>query len=123
MVSGILLITHVILCSLENPRQDVTEEALVVVNEDTRSNWFGRKIIQHAHTHGGPVIFGFKIARLIGCLTLLSLSLLTLLLRSGDSTYQELMWDWDKIEAFLLGNLPQIAISATFVSYCNKSFI
>jgi hypothetical protein len=98
---------------LDNPRQ---EEELVAVNEETRSNRFGRKIIQHAHCHGGPVIFGFKIARLIGCLTLFSLSLTTLFLRSGDSTYHLLMWEWDKIEVFVLDNLEQIAISATFVS-------
>lgn len=91
----------------------------MAVNEEAHSNWFGRKIVQHAHSHGGPVIFGFKIARLIGCLTLFSLSLATLLLRSVDSTHRELMWDWDKV--FLLDNLSQIAISATFVSHCDKS--
>ena len=123
MASGILLIAHVISCSLDNPRQDASEEALVAVNEETRSNWFGRRIIQHAHSHGGPVIFGFKIARLIGCLTLFSLSVVTLFLRSGDSTYKELMRDWGKLEVFLLHNLPQIAMSATFVSHCNKYFI
>ena len=119
MASGILLIAHVILYSLDNTRQDATEETLVAlaVDEETRSNWFGRKIIPHVHSHGGPVIFGFKIARLIGCLTLLSLSLATFLLHSGDPTYGELMWDWDKFEVILLNNLPQIAISATFVSH------
>ena len=116
VASGILLIAHVISCSLDNSRRDATEEVLLAVNEETRSNWFGRKIIQHAHSHGGPVIFGFKIARFIGCLTLFFLSLATLLLRSVDSTYLELiMWDWDKV--FLLDNLPQIAMSATFVSH------
>ena len=119
MASGILLVAHVISCSLDNSRQDATEEALVAINEETRSNWFRRKIIQHAHSHGGSVIFGFKIARLIGCLILLSLSLATLFLRSGDSTYQELMWNWVKLEVFVLDNLPQIAMSATFVSHCN----
>jgi hypothetical protein len=116
VASGILLIAHVISCSLDNPRRDVAEE--VEVNEETRSNRFGRKIIQHLHSHGGPVIFGFKIARLIGCLTLFSLSLATLLLRSVDSTYHQLMWDWDKV--LLLDNIPQIAMSATFVSHCDK---
>jgi hypothetical protein len=95
----------------------------VAANEETRSNWFGRKIIPHVHSHGGPVIFGFKIAGLIGCLTLLSLSLATFFLHSGDSTYRELMWDWDKLEVILLNNLPQIAMSATFVSPYKKSFI
>ena len=121
MASGILFLAHVISCSLDNPRRDTTaEDVLVTVNEGTRSSWIGRKFIHHAHRHGGPVIFGFKIARLIGCLTLFSLSLATLLLRSVDSTYQEPMWDWDKV---LLDNLPQIAISATFVSHCDKSSI
>ena len=113
MASGILLIAHVISCSLDDARQDATEEALVVVNEETRSNWFGRKIIQRAHCHGGPVIFGFKIARLIGCLTLFSISIATLLLCAGDSG----------LEVFLLDNLPQTAMYLTFVSHCNKSFI
>ena len=121
MASGILFLAHVISCSLDNPRRDTTaEDVLVTVNERTRSSWFGRKIIQHAHSHGGPVIFGFKIARLIGCLILFSLSLATLLLRAVDSTYQELMWDWDKV---LFNNLPQITISATFVSHRDKSSI
>ena len=115
LASGILLIAHVISCFLDNPRQDATEEVLVAVNEESRSNRFGRKIIQHAHSHGGPVIFSFKIARLIGCLTLFSLSLATLLLRSVDSTHQELMWNWD--------NLSQIAMSTTFVSHYDLSSI
>ena len=121
MASGILLIAHVILYSLDATRQDATEETLVAlaVDEETRSNWFGRKIIPHVHNHGGPVIFGFKIARLIACLTLLSLSLATLFLHSGVSTSWELLWDWDKIEVVLFNNLPQIAISATFVSDYN----
>lgn len=113
MASGILLIAHVISCSFDNARQDATEEALVAVNEETRSNWFGRKIIQRAHSHGGPVIFGFKIARLIGCLTLFSLSLATLFQHAGDL----------ELEVFLLDNLPQTAMYLTFVSHCNKSFI
>ena len=120
MASGILLIAHVISCSLyNNSRRDATEDELVAVDEETRS--FGHKIIRHVHTHGGPVIFGFKIARLIGCLTLFSLSLATLFLRCANSTYQGLMWDWGK--AFLLDNLRQIAMSATFVSHCDKSSI
>jgi hypothetical protein len=121
VASGILLIAHVILCSLNNQRRDATEEVLVSVNQETRSHWFGRRIIRHLHNHGGPIIFGFKIARFIGCLTLFSLSLATLLLRSVHSTYQELMWDWDKV--LLLDNLPQIAMSATFVSHCDISSI
>ena len=119
MASGILLIAQVILYSLDNTRQDAAEETLVAVNEETRSNWFDRKIIPHVHNHGGPVIFGFKIARLIGCLALLCLSLATLFLHSGDSIYWELLWDWDKIEVVLFNNLPQVAISATFVSDYN----
>ena len=121
MASGILLIVHVISCSLYNSRRDSTEEALVAINEETRSNRFGHRIIQHVHSHGGPVIFGFKVARLIGCLTLFSLSLATLLLRCADSTYQGLMREWGK--KFLLDNLRQIAMSATFVSHCDKSSI
>jgi hypothetical protein len=120
VASGILLIAHVISCALYNAQRDATEEVLVAANEETRSNWFGRKIIRHAHSHGGLVIFGFKIARLIGCLTLSFLSLATLALRSVDSTHQELMWDWDKV--LLLDNLPQMAMSATFVSHCDKPF-
>ena len=112
MASGILLIAHVISCSLDNARQDATEETLVV-NQETRSNRFGRKIIQRAHCHGGPVIFGFKIARLIGCLTLFSLSIATLFLSAGDSG----------LEVFLLDNLPQIAMYLTFVSHSSESFI
>ena len=123
LASGILLIAQVISCSLDNLWQDATEEALVAFNEETRSNWFWRKINQHAHSHGGLIIFGFKIARLIGCLTLFSISLATLFLLSGVLTDQDLMWDWDKLEAFLLDNIPLIAISATFVSHCNKHFI
>ena len=114
MASGILLIAHAISCSFDNPRRDATEE-VVVADEETHSNRVGLKIIQHAHSHGGSVIFGFKIARLIGCLTLFSLSLATLLLRSEDSTHQELMWNWD--------NLSQIAMSATFVSHYDTSSI
>ena len=86
----------------------MTEEALLVVNEETCSNWFGCKATQH----GGPVIFGFKIARLIGCLILFALSLATLL-GSIDSNHQELMWDWGRI--FLVDNFPQIAMAVTFV--------
>ena len=114
MASGILLVAHVILCSFDNPRRDTTEEVLVAVNEESRWNRFRRKIIQHTHNHGGTVIFGFKIARLIGYLSLFALSLATLLLRSVDSTHPERMWDWDKKN--LLDNLSQIAMSATFVS-------
>ena len=118
MASGILLIAHVVSCSLNNPRRDATEEVLVAVNEEThRSNWFGRKIIQHVYSHGGPVIFGFKIARLIGCLTLFSSSIATLLLHS-HSAYQG-----DRDIAFFLNNSPQIAMSATFVSHCDKSSV
>ena len=120
MASGILLIAHAISCSFDNPRRDATEE-VVVADEETHSNRFGLKIIQHAHSHGGPVIFGFKIARLIGCLTLFSLSLATLLLRSVDTSHQEVIWDWDKV--FLLDNLSQIAMSATFVSHYDTSTI
>ena len=118
VASGILLIAHFISCSFDSPQRDATEEVLLAVNEETRSNWFGRKIIQHVHSNGGPVIFGFKIARLTGCLTLFSLSLATLLLRSVDTTYHELMRDWDKKDS--LDNLPQIAISTTFVSHCTN---
>ena len=114
VVSGVLLIAHVISCSFDNPRRDAIEE-VVVADEETHSNRFGLKIIQHAHSHGGPVIFGFKIARLIGCLTLFSLSLATLLLRSVDSTHQELMWNRD--------NLSQIAMSTTFVSHYDLSSV
>ena len=121
VASGILLIAHVIFCSFNNQRRDAIEEVSGPVNEETRSHWFGRKIIQHVHSHGGPIIFGFKIARFIGCLTLFSLSLATLLLRSAHSTYRELMWDWDKV--LLLDNLPQIAMAATFVSHCDISSI
>jgi hypothetical protein len=121
VASGTLLIAHVIFCSLINQRRDAIEEVLVPVNEETRSHWFGRKIIQHVHSHGGPIIFGFKIARFVGCLILFSLSLATLLLRSVHSTYQEFMWDWDKV--LLWDNLPQIAMSATFVSHCDLSSI
>ena len=116
MASGILLVAHVISCSFDNPRRDTTEGVLMAVNEESRWNRFRRKIIQHTHNHGGPVIFGFKIARLIGCLTLFALSLTTLILRSVDSTHPERMWDWDKV--FSLDNLSQIALSATFVSHC-----
>ena len=112
MASGILLIAQVISYSLDNARQDATEETLVV-NQETRSNRFGRKIIQRAHCHGGPVIFGFKIARLIGCLTLFSISIATLFLCAGDSG----------LEVFLLHNLPQIAMYLTFVSHSSESFI
>ena len=79
----------------------------MVVNEEARLNRFGRKVTQH----GGPVIFGFKIARLIGCLALFSLSLTTALLGSVDSTHQEVMWDWGRT----LVNLPQLAMALTFV--------
>ena len=74
VASGILLIAHFISCSFDSLQQDATEEVLLAVNEETRLNWFGCKIIQHVHSNGGPVIFGFKIARLTGCLTLFSLS-------------------------------------------------
>ena len=116
MASGSLLITHVISDSRINSRRNITEEAgstPTAVNEDTRSNHVGRKITQHVDNHGGPVVFGFKIAQLIGCLTLFFLSLATLLLASGDSTWQELIWDWHRV--FLVNNLPQIAIAVTFV--------
>ena len=115
LASGILLITHVIFDSRINSRRNITEEAgstTTAINEETRSNRVGRKISQHADNHGGPVIFGFKIAQLIGCLTLFFLSLATLLLVTGDST-QELIWDWHRV--FLVNNLPQIAMAVTFV--------
>lgn len=115
MASGIIFIAHATLFSWRHSRRDVTEETLVVANEETHLNWFGRKITQHTRNHGGLVIFGFKIARLIGCLTLFSLSLATLFLGPIDSTHQELhyIWDWDRI--FLVDNLPQIAMAITFV--------
>ena len=77
-------------------------------------NQFGHKVIQHARNHGGLVIFGFKIARLVGCLILFSLSLVTLLLDSEHLAHQGLVLDWDRI--FSVDNLPQIAMTGTFVS-------
>ena len=104
MASASLLITHLISYSRIYSRRNITEETgstPTAVNEETRSNRVE-----------GRVTFGFKIAQLIGCLTLFFLSLATLLLVSGNST-QGLMWDWH--EAFLVDKLPQIAMTVTFV--------
>lgn len=110
MASGTLLVVQAVLYSWNNSRQNTTEETSVAESEEARSNRFGRKIAQH----GGPVIFGFKIARLIGCLTLFSLSFATLFLDSGRPSHQGLVLDWDRL--FLVDNLPQIAMIITFVS-------
>lgn len=114
MASGTLLVVHAVLYSWNNSRQNTTEETSVAESEEALSNRFGRKITQHARNHGGPVIFGFKIARLIGCLTLFSLSFATLFLDSGRPSHQGLVLDWDRL--FLVDNLPQIAVIVTFVS-------
>ncbi|KAL0950659.1 hypothetical protein HGRIS_007445 [Hohenbuehelia grisea] len=42
------------------------------------------KIRAHAHFHGGMVIFGFQIARTVGCVVLLSLNVAYLVLREID---------------------------------------
>ena len=72
----------------------------MAVNEET--GW--KQLVAR---NGGPVIFGFKIARIIGCLTLFFLSL-EMLQRSANS----------ERDVFRL----QVAIYLTFVSHCNKSF-
>ena len=115
--SGTLLVAHAISYSWNKSRRNTTEDARslsVAVTEESRSKRFGHKINQHTRNHGGPVIFAFKIARLVGCLALFSLSLATLLLHPGRSTHQGLILDWDTI--FLVANLPQIAMAVTFVS-------
>lgn len=125
LASGSLLIVHAISSSRSSQRHDTSEElnsTTVAADEDTRSNWFGRKINEHAYNHGGLVIFAFKIVQLLGCLTLLSLSLATLLLDSGHSIHHGLMFklDWDRF--FLVDNLSQIAMAFTFVSFVAINF-
>jgi hypothetical protein len=120
VASGILLVVQAISSSWTHSPQDVTAEVLVPLNEETHLNRFGSKLTQYARNHGGLAIFGFKIAQLIGCLTLFSLSLATLLLNSVDSTHQKVMWDWGRI--FLADNLPQMAMAITFVRLIIKIF-
>ena len=115
MASASLLITHAILYFCNISRRNIAEEAcstFVPANEETHSNRFVRKINHHAHNHGGPIIFGFKIARLIGCITLFSLSLAALL-DVGQPIHQELFLD----------HLPQIAMPVTFVSLIITKFL
>ena len=119
MASGSLLVVHAASYSWNNSLRTITEDigsASLASNGETRSrlNQFGHKVIQHARNHGGLVIFGFEIARLVGCLTLFSLSLATLL-DSRNSTHQGLMLEWDR--NFLVDNLPRIAMAGTFVSF------
>jgi hypothetical protein len=119
VASGCSLVVHVISYSWNNSQWVITEDtgaASLAPNREAHSrlNQFRHKVIQHARNHGGLVIFGFKIARLVGCLTLFSLSLATLLLNSEHSAHQGLMLSWDGF--FSVDNLPQIAMTGTFVS-------
>ena len=120
VASGSLLVVRVISYSWNNSQRTTIEDtgsASLASNGEAHSrlNRFGHKVIHHARNHGGLVIFGFEIARLVGCLTLFSLSLATLLLNSEHSVHQGLMLDWDRI--FSVDNLPQIAMTGTFVSF------
>ncbi|KAF8803422.1 multidrug resistance-associated ABC transporter [Phlegmacium glaucopus] len=115
-VSGTLLVAHALWYSWNSSRRNTAEDTCstsVVASEESRSRRFGNKINQHTRNHGGLIIFAFKIARLVGCLTLFALSLATLLLHPGRSTHQGLNLDWDRM--FLVDNLPHVAMAATFL--------
>jgi hypothetical protein len=73
------------------------------------------RIREHASTHGGLTIYAFKIARLLGCLALFSLSLVGVLAKKNGP--RNLGWD----VTFHADILPNVAVTITFVR--SQSFL
>ena len=106
---GILLIQALVALWTRHSR-DASEETVKPTQEeeggpqDLRS-----KLRKYAHAQGGWKIFAFKVARLLGSLTLFALSIVTLF--SEQEVQQDLRLD----SIFEPSNFPEIAMTVTYV--------
>lgn len=74
-------------------------------DENTPPQDFNTKWTRYVQSGGGPIVFSFKIARLLGCLVLFSLSLTTLV--AGKEVHEH--------NGVSAANIPEITISVAFV--------
>ncbi|KAH7918842.1 hypothetical protein BV22DRAFT_1100095, partial [Leucogyrophana mollusca] len=92
-VSAVILILHLIL--LSSPAQNIWARVVRRLNSlqpatspETGANIHARGFFSDTKAfvsqHGGPIIFGYKVARFIGCLALLGLSLATFILEEQE---------------------------------------
>ncbi|KDR83119.1 hypothetical protein GALMADRAFT_238944 [Galerina marginata CBS 339.88] len=77
-------------------------------DEDALPGDISSKIKRYAQSQGGSTVFSFKVARLMGCLTLFALSVATLLVR------QEVQQDTHGGSVFQPDNIPEISVAITY---------
>ena len=92
-VSAVVLILHLVL--LSSPAQNIwarvvrrSDDLQPATSPETGANIHAGGLSSDAKAfvsqHGGPIIFGYKVARFVGCLALLGLSLATFILEERE---------------------------------------
>ncbi|KAF8885698.1 multidrug resistance-associated ABC transporter [Gymnopilus junonius] len=89
--------------------RDPSEESLAKsTEEDARPQDLRSKLKLFARSQGGPTILAFKVTRLLGCLTLFALSVVTLF--AGQEAHRN-----GRLESVLdLSNIQEVAMAVTY---------
>ncbi|PPQ73485.1 hypothetical protein CVT26_010187 [Gymnopilus dilepis] len=108
-LSGGILLVQALVALWTRHSRDASEETVKPTQEDEGGPQDLRtKLRKYAHAQGGWKIFAFKVARLLGSLTLFALSIVTLF--SEQEVQQDLRLDSN----FEPSNFPEIAMTVTY---------
>ncbi|PPQ73161.1 hypothetical protein CVT26_014827 [Gymnopilus dilepis] len=110
-LSGGILLLQAAVAIWYRPAGDASEDGLMKTTEDdnTRSRDLRSSIKNFIGSQGGNTIFVFKLARLLGSLTLFTLSVITVL--NGRKAQENVRWE----SVFSAGNLAEVGIAVTYV--------
>lgn len=75
---------------LHTPTQDPQEESPSRLREPVAGIY--SEVVQHIKHSGGPVIFAYKVARLVGCVVLAALTVVTLVSNRASSDESFQLW-------------------------------
>lgn len=111
LLSAVILLVQVLHRRFFSDKETSPEVKSAVTTDASVDSASGivARIREHANTHGGLTIYAFKIARLLGCLALFSLSLVGILAKKNGP--RNLGWD----VIFHAEGLPDAAVTITFV--------
>ncbi len=110
--SALLLISQALYRRLFQNAPEVISKPTAATNEggDAAPSGIFAKAKALADLHGGLVIYSFKVVRVLGCVVLFGLSVISPLMRRGGP--KDLKWD----NLFSTEAYPEIALALTFVS-------